>query len=432
MNRFKKCFNKKRKANEEKRKRKVSLFPCPFRLLPVLVLPVLLCPALAQTWRVSQRGTLLEIFYGSGSNWPQYAALHVDSSYFRMVYSPQSGWGTSIILLPAFWSQGRYYQGAPVNVSWRIEGADLILSVSGTIASLSVSEEVRLHPPAQEVFTAQVAATVTGDVPIDNRPGEAFKPVMLSSMHISDRLWDTQTAYVECQSFAIPSSGWIIPSPITGRLFGLIGGTSDWKVNAPTIEVALEEPLQVTGWVTYSNNPNDDNVGFWAASDRLMRSWRYALRCAPTRTFEISGRLTLDDYGGDYREPLITVELRPAGSRDPIRVERLQLDLAGNYRLAQVPPGTYDLAFKGSHWLRRVVRNVRVSQSCVSSVNATLLNGDVNDNNQVEDSDLAGVLLDFGQPPSGNNGETDLDGDHYVADPDLAIVLRRFGQLGDP
>jgi len=240
---------------------------------------------LAQTWLVRQRGTILEIAYGSGSHFPQYAALHLDSSYFRMVYSPQSRWGTSVILMPAFWSGGRYYQGAPVTASWRTEGNTLLLSLSGTIASVQVSLEVRLSPPAKNSLVAQVKTlSVTGNLTLDNRPGEAFKPVMLSSMHVSPTQWDTRAAYVEGRLYNLPSSGWVVYHAKTASRFGLIGGSSSWKTAAPTMEVVLRQPktLQVTGWVTYSTNPNDDNVGFWAASPQVLRSWEYTLRATVT------------------------------------------------------------------------------------------------------------------------------------------------------
>ncbi len=253
----------------------------------VAVFAVLLSiqPAWAQEWQVRRRGTILEIGYGSGTNYPQYAALHLDSSYFRMVYSTQAGWGTSVILMPAFWSQGRYYQGAPVTATWRTEGKELVLSLSGDISSLRVSLEVRLQPPDGMSFVARVrTVSVTGTVPLDNRPGEAFKPVMLSSMRISATQWDARAAYTGTRLVNLPSSGWVLNPPVTVGRFGLIGGTSSWKTNAPTMEVVLRQPrsLQVTGWITFSTNPNDDNVGFWAASAQLLRSWQYTLRCTAT------------------------------------------------------------------------------------------------------------------------------------------------------
>lgn len=141
-----------------------------WRMMLLATFCVFISPASAQTWLVRQRGTILEIACGSGSYFPQYAALHLDSGYFRMVYSPRSGWGTSVILMPAFWSGGRYYQGAPVTVSWR---------------------------------------------------------------HVSATQWDTRAAYVEGHLYNLPSSGWVIYPATTGRRFGLIGGTSSWKTSAP-------------------------------------------------------------------------------------------------------------------------------------------------------------------------------------------------------
>jgi hypothetical protein len=382
----------------------------------------------AQNWSLRVRGTVLEIFYGAGGSTPQYAALHLDSSYFRLNYGPGSSWGTSVILMPSFWSNGVYYQGAPVSWSHRLEGSDLVLLLAGQIATLRVQLEVRLLPPRSNEMWAAVSASLSGSIPIDNRPGEAFKPVMLSSMRVSSSLWDAQSAYVECQSYAIPANGWIIYPATSGRLLGLLGGTSAWQSNTPTVEVFLPQPLQITGWVTYSTDPNDDNVGFWAASSQLMRSWSYSLRAAPTRTYRLTGTVTLQQYRGSVAGLPIVVELRVPGSQTPLRTETIQLQTGGLYALYQVAPGTYDVAFRGSHWLRKVVRSVVVS-GCVQGVNTSLVNGDVNGDNRIDDADLLRVLFAFGQ--AGGSLPEDLDGDGRVDDADLLIVLFHFGQEGD-
>ena len=229
----------------------------------------------SESWKVTEKESIVEVAYGSETDFPQYAALHLESGYFRMNYGPGSGWGTSIILLPPFWEEGIYYQGAPISYNWKTEGSDLLLSFTGNISSLNISGNIRIAPPTQNLLSAAISINVDGNVELDNRPGEAFKPVMLSSMHISTNMWDTKLAYVDSQSFEVPEEGWIIQPPAQGRIFGLQGGTSDWKINAPTIEVTLDEPAQITGWVTPSNDPNGDNVGFWAASDQIIQSWRY-------------------------------------------------------------------------------------------------------------------------------------------------------------
>lgn len=228
------------------------------------------------SWSVTKNGNVLEIAYGSGTNFNQYAALHLKSSYFRMNRGPDSGWGTSVILAPSFWENGKYLQGAPVAQSWEPDGGDLLIHFSGTQSNLGFNGDLRIHPPARDLITAQVSVSTNGHVNLDNRPGEAFKPVMLSSMHVSADKWDAQSAYAGSQSFPLPSQGWIHP-PLQAISFGLLGGSSNWKANAPTVEVMLENPLSITGWVKLTKNPNDDNVGYWPSSDTVMSSWSYTI-----------------------------------------------------------------------------------------------------------------------------------------------------------
>lgn len=233
------------------------------------------------TWSVSQSGSILQVSYGSGSSFPQYAALDLSSSYFRMVSSTTSQWGTSVVLLPALWSSTScptdYCQGAPITADWQMVNSKLNLSIKGTIATLDVSSTITLTPPMNNTFSAQISTVVSGSVKLDNRPGEAFKPVMLSSMHISSTQWDSQTAFIRAHTYSYPGSGWIIQPPVVANDFGLQGGTSAWKTNAPTIGIRLNQARQVTGWVTMSSNPNDDNIGFWCATSKVLSSWRFTI-----------------------------------------------------------------------------------------------------------------------------------------------------------
>ena len=215
-----------------------------------------------RTWSVSRNGSVLQIGYGRGVDFPQYAALHLRTSFFRMVYSRAAGWGTSVILLPALWSKAScptdYCQGAPVTASWRKSGADLVLSIHGTIATLKVAATVTLTPPAK-----------------------AFKPVMLSSMHDSSARWDSRAAFIRTRVYRFPPSGWIIHPPVATRDFGLRGGTSSFKRNAPTVEVILKQRRPVTGWLTQMSNPNNDNVGFWCATNKVLSSWTFSVAAEP-------------------------------------------------------------------------------------------------------------------------------------------------------
>ncbi|HON34707.1 MAG TPA: glycosyl hydrolase [Methanothrix sp.] len=230
----------------------------------------------ASTWSVSQHGDILEIAYGSGTNFNQYAALHLDSSYFRMNHGPDSGWGTSVILAPSFKEGDTYYQNATITHSWTLDGNDLLIHFSGQQSHLGFAGDIRIHPPARDLIAADVSVTTSGYANPVYRPGETFKPVMFSSMHISEDNWDAKMAYAGSQYFSIPSREWIHPPVVAGSL-GLLGGSCIWKANAPTVEIIFENPMPITGWITFTQDPNDDNVGYWPASDTVMRSWNYTI-----------------------------------------------------------------------------------------------------------------------------------------------------------
>lgn len=234
-----------------------------------------------EKWSIRVKDDIVAISYGHGADHPQCAALHLKSGYFRMIYEPGAGWGTSVVLLPSFWVAGKLWQGARVSVDWSVDGSELVGVFQSRIQALQVNGELRLTPPAHERITAHVSVNVDGDVEFDHRPGEAFKPVALSSMKVSETEWDTSRAYIEFRSFEIPSKGRMTKAKDTGRTFGLTGGTSSWKKNAPTIEITLDRDMHIGGWVTRSSNHNDDNVGLWAAPDEPIRSWSYHITAKP-------------------------------------------------------------------------------------------------------------------------------------------------------
>ncbi len=225
-----------------------------------------------------RRGQVMELSHGEGAHHPQYVALDLASGYLRMNPGPPSGWGTSVVLLPSYWSGGAYHQGGPLEITTTIDGEDAVVALEGAVGALRIRGTLRIHAPARGELVAELSLHCSGQAPLDARPGEAFKPVLLSSMRISDEHWDAHRAWVDQRTQAIPPAGWIVEPPGSGgEWFGLDGGTSRWKANAPTIEIFLAQPLAVSGWVTASVDPNDDNVAFWAASDHILDAWRYTI-----------------------------------------------------------------------------------------------------------------------------------------------------------
>jgi hypothetical protein len=234
-------------------------------------------------WSVQYTGannSQLQVYYTTATGTSQYAALDTASSYIRFVNGPSSGWGTSVCLLPCYWSGGVLYQGAPVTVVVSKSAGKLVLDLNGTIGTLVVSERVAISPPSHHQIVADVSVQiVSGTAVLDDRPGEAFKYVFLSSMHESPTSWDSSAPTIGAETISFPAGQWIVaPDPVqTAATFGLLGGTSTWKKNAPTVEIEFLDPLQIAGWLNPDANPNDDNVGYWAATDVIPAMWSYTI-----------------------------------------------------------------------------------------------------------------------------------------------------------
>jgi hypothetical protein len=145
----------------------------------------------------------------------------------------------------------------------------------------------------------------------------------------------------------------------------------------------------------------------------------------------ISGRVELRDWDAPVIDIPITVELRQGGYT--VRSEVIYLDPDGNYTIPDVENGSYDVAFKASHWLRTVVRGVDVVDADVVGVDVSLTNGDVDGDNEVTLFDFGALVAAFGSVPGDSNWnpDADLDGDEEVTLFDFGILVRNFGAIGD-
>lgn len=147
----------------------------------------------------------------------------------------------------------------------------------------------------------------------------------------------------------------------------------------------------------------------------------------------LSGTVVLEDWNVTPEGQMVTIEL--ADESGTAFSGTATLGTLGNYSvsLGSVAPGTYDVFIKGSHWLRKMVGGVVVSASGASGVNAQLVNGDADGDNEVGGGDLsalsAGFLQSVGDP--GYTEAADLDGDGEIGSSDLSIVSNNFPTSGD-
>lgn len=240
-------------------------------------------------WRVTESGEELRIAYGlrgAAAHVPQIAVLHRRDGFLRL--APDGAvWGTSVVLPPALWVSTRcgdcYVQGAAVAAVWRVAGDALVLTLGGAVADLGFAATVRLVPPVDGKVIARLRVHTDGTaVPLASRPGEAARLVTLSSMRVSRTRWDARALLLGDRLRPVPlpaprTGGWLLPAPAMARSFGLLGGDSAWKPAAPTMTVQVDRPLAVTGWLTPSRDPNDDNLSVWVAAATFPPSWTYTL-----------------------------------------------------------------------------------------------------------------------------------------------------------
>lgn len=249
------------------------------------------------TWTARRRRGVLEVMYGTEGDRPQYAALHLHSSYFRLTPGPHAAWGTSVVLAPVLWQRGAVgpSQGAKVrDLVVDAGGTEFHLAFQATVAKVLAQVRVKLAPPQNGEIRAVVMVETAGEVPLEiDRPWDMCKLVMLSSMHISPDRWDAQAAWVGSQPVPLPAADWLLPEPLPAQCFGLRGGHARWQQQrrvgpAPSVEITLDRTLPVTGWLTPNKTVRDDNLALWAAGEELPHSWTYQI--AATFEGEAGGR----------------------------------------------------------------------------------------------------------------------------------------------
>jgi len=90
-----------------------------------------------------------------------------------------------------------------------------------------------------------------------------------------------------------------------------------------------------------------------------------------------------------------------------------------------VPTGVGKIAIKPTHFLRKVV-SFNSTSADVSGVNMNLINGDVDEDNEIGSTDFDAIVSNFG-----NTGTGDVDEDGEVGASDFDIVVANFTLAGD-
>lgn len=155
-----------------------------------------------------------------------------------------------------------------------------------------------------------------------------------------------------------------------------------------------------------------------------------------TTIARVEGTVDLLDWGASQACQDVTLEIRTPGSPTPLQLVVLSTDANKNFSFALSPsiaPGIYDVAAKGSHWLRQTLGSVVVGANGATGLAFALINGDIDDDNEVSIGDYSLLSTAFGSDPSDPswNAMADLNGDDAVDIGDFAILSTNFGLIGN-
>lgn len=153
----------------------------------------------------------------------------------------------------------------------------------------------------------------------------------------------------------------------------------------------------------------------------------------PMALRSISGTVTLQDLEpAAVAGQLVRLEFRYPGEEEILDVKYVNLGANGSYSTVTGLYGPVEVLVKGSHWLRKLV-TATVGDSGATGVNASLVNGDCNGDNEVDIGDFAMISSAYGKcvGEPGFQPDADLNGDECVDIGDFAIMSANYGEVGD-
>ncbi len=206
----------------------------------------------------------------------------------------------------------------------------------------------------------------------------------------------------------------LTPFGETGSSYDVVSISSDQNVNLRTIQFYAYQ----TDGDSYANFLRIDGAGV-----------------------AVSGKVTLENFDVSPAGQVVKFELVD-GSNNVVETANATLDANGNYTFQTSKQGSYKVAAKGSHWLRKLSSSVTIGASGASNVNLSLKNGDIDGDNSITVFDYS-VLSDYFDKSSsdadwntvGGNGfapnAADLDGDGSITVFDYSILSDNFDLSGD-
>lgn len=194
-------------------------------------------------------------------------------------------------------------------------------------------------------------------------------------------------------------------------------------------------------WTTQEYGPANvsiDEVVFMSGSHRLLLATHgrglWTADLANAGGF-LRGTVTLENLGVAPDGAQVQIEVRNPGSATVRSRQTVKLLAGGAFAIdPQAPTGTYDVAVKGSHWLRQVRSSVTITTGGATGLAFSLKNGDVTDDNAVDLDDFLVLASSYEADPGSAafDPRADLDGDGSVGLADFLILASNYELSGAP
>jgi hypothetical protein len=195
---------------------------------------------------------------------------------------------------------------------------------------------------------------------------------------------------------------------------------AQWTFSPPDIPEAGGETPRLNLWLFRGSAPQD-------GQEVEVIVHRFEFVPSPG---SVSGAITLQ--GCLKPAQPVNFIFRPLDGSPPF-TRRQTLTDDGKFAFNDIPVNAYKVAIKGAKWLQKVV-SVDMKGGSASGVTATLLAGDVNNDNRVDLKDL-GLMADaFGSTPADMkwNDAADLNCDGKVDKKDQELLAANINKRGDP
>lgn len=154
-------------------------------------------------------------------------------------------------------------------------------------------------------------------------------------------------------------------------------------------------------------------------------------------TVGLNGKVVLQgrrlEYGANWKVPL-TVELYATSPTAIVDTYDVITSADGKFSVAGIQPGTYHIAVKNSHTLKKVMASQTLTINNYGFINFdTLYEGDCNGDNYIDGID-ASLLLNSYNRAIGNPGyddRADFTEDGIVSAEDISLIVNNFYKTGD-